>query len=127
MIVNTNKERGNAGLSFAVAYYGCNGYTVSLPLNDTQDYDLIIDDGNKLYKVQAKFSKQRSEYGVQRVSLRSLGGTKGSVYKRLVETDVDLVFCVNPEMEMWSIPKSAINQTNSISLGTAYDQYRVYM
>jgi hypothetical protein len=35
MIFNTNKEKGRAGLSFAIAYFGSNGYTVSLPLNDT--------------------------------------------------------------------------------------------
>lgn len=51
MLFNSNKEKGNAGLSLAIGYYGSNGYTVSLPLNDTQDYDLIIDKDQKLYKV----------------------------------------------------------------------------
>lgn len=48
MIFNDNKNKGRAGLSLAIAYFGCNGYTVSLPLNDTQDYDLIVDDGEKI-------------------------------------------------------------------------------
>ena len=43
MVFDTNKEKGNSGLGMAIAYYSCNGYIVSVPLNDTQDYDLIVD------------------------------------------------------------------------------------
>jgi len=39
MNFSTNKEKGNSGLEIAIAYFSMNGYT---PLNDTQDYDLII-------------------------------------------------------------------------------------
>ena len=42
MLVDTNKNRGRAGLSLAIAYYGANGYSVNIPLNDTQWYDLIL-------------------------------------------------------------------------------------
>ena len=40
-----------AGLSIAIAYFGSNGYVVSIPLNDTQDYDLVVEKDNKFYKV----------------------------------------------------------------------------
>ena len=43
MIFNNNKEKGNAGLGAAIAYFSSNGYSVSIPLNDTQDYDLAIE------------------------------------------------------------------------------------
>ena len=39
MSFETNKEKGNTGLGIAIAYYTSNGYIVSIPLNDTQDYD----------------------------------------------------------------------------------------
>ena len=39
----TNKEKGNTGLGMAIAYFVANGYVVSIPLNDTQDYDLVIE------------------------------------------------------------------------------------
>lgn len=35
MVFDSNKDRGRAGLSLAVAYFGTNGYTVSIPMNDT--------------------------------------------------------------------------------------------
>lgn len=43
MRFKTNKEKGNSGLGVAIAYFSTNGYTVSIPLNDTQDYDLIVE------------------------------------------------------------------------------------
>lgn len=50
MKFDTKKNIGNTGLSMAIAYFGSNGYTVSIPLNDTQDYDLVVDIDGKLKK-----------------------------------------------------------------------------
>lgn len=44
----TNKDKGRAGMALAIAYFGANGYTVSIPLNDTQWYDLIVEKDGKL-------------------------------------------------------------------------------
>ena len=54
MKFKTNKEKGNSGLGMAIAYFSTNGYVVSIPLNDTQDYDLIIEKDGKLKTVQVK-------------------------------------------------------------------------
>ena len=43
LIFSTNKQKGNTALGIAIAYFSINGYTVSIPLNDTQDYDLIAE------------------------------------------------------------------------------------
>jgi hypothetical protein len=32
----SNKELGRKGLISAISYFGMNGYTINLPLNDTQ-------------------------------------------------------------------------------------------
>ena len=32
----TNKEIGRIGLINAISYFGLNGYTINIPLNDTQ-------------------------------------------------------------------------------------------
>lgn len=37
------KQIGRIGLSMAINYFTINGYTVSLPINDTQWYDLIVE------------------------------------------------------------------------------------
>lgn len=89
MVFNTNKEKGNSSLGIAIAYYSSNGYTVSIPLNDTQDYDLIVDKDNNLIKVQVKSSACKTKYGNYQVALKSCGGTKGNTYKTVIETNVD--------------------------------------
>ena len=85
----TNKEKGNAGLGMAIAYFSTNGYTVSIPLNDTQDYDLIIEKNSLLQTVQVKATGCKTKYGVYQVALKSCGGTKGETYKTLINTKVD--------------------------------------
>ena len=119
MNFTTNKEKGNAGLSIAIAYFGSNGYLVSIPLNDTQDYDLIVDDGNTLQKVQVKASANVSDNGVYQISLKSSGGTNGSCYKRVIDTDIDLLFVLCEDMTMYLFPKSIITQRSTINCGIA--------
>ena len=115
MVFDTNKQRGNAGLSYAIAYFGCNGYTVSVPLNDTQDYDLIVDDGTNLKKVQVKATSQMKgeEYVV---SLKSCGGTKGAIYKTVKYTNIDLLFVLCANKDAYLIPKDVITQCSSLTL-----------
>lgn len=38
-------------MAYAIAYYSKLGWTISIPLTDTQDYDLIVDTGSTLLKV----------------------------------------------------------------------------
>lgn len=116
MLFDTNKHRGNAGLSYAIAYFGCNGYTVSVPLNDTQDYDLIVDDGTSLKKVQVKATSQVDNKGEYSVSLRSSGGTAGVTYKNVRDTDVDLLFVLCSNLDAYLIPKEVITQRNELKL-----------
>ena len=124
MLFNSNKEKGNAGLSLAIGYYGSNGYTVSLPLNDTQDYDLIVDKDQKLYKVQVKATSQRSSQGYSVVSLASKGGTNGSMYKTVSETNIDLLFVVTELGEFYEIPSEEIYQNSTLNLGPDKQEFR---
>lgn len=116
MKVETNKDKGRTGLAIAIGYYGSKGYTISIPLNDTQDYDLIIDDGIKLQKVQVKCTGYLNEHGAYSVSLRSCGGTKGTVYKTIKDTDIDILFVFCTNGWMFEIPKKDITCRNSLSL-----------
>ena len=118
MKIETNKEKGNTGLSLAIAYYGSNGYTVSIPLNDTQDYDLIVDDGKQLQKVQVKFTNNRpkNKLSCYEVALKSCGGTKGTTYKTVKDTNIDILFVVCGDCTMYEIPKQIIKNTSTITL-----------
>lgn len=118
MLLKTNKDKGRAGLSLAIAYYGTQGYTISLPLNDTQWYDLIIEKDNIFQTVQCKFTASANNS----ISLRSTGGTDGSVYDILLKHPIDILFCADKDMNMYSIPVQDLKDfgvSNSITLRTA--------
>ena len=125
MLFQTNKEKGNSGLVAAIAYYGMKGYIISIPLNDTQDYDLVIDNGEKLLKVQVKATGQRTPQGYSVVGVCSTGGTKGTVYKTLKDTNIDLVFILTELKEMYEIPISDITTSKTLNLGPDRQKYRV--
>ena len=125
MVFETNKEKGNSGLVSAIAYYGLKGFTVSLPLNDTQDYDLIVDNGEKLLKVQVKATAQRTPQGYTTFSVKSCGGTNGTTYKTIKETNIDIVFVLTELQEMYEIPISEITVSSSMNLGPDRQCFRV--
>lgn len=85
------KLQGNIGIGQAIAYFTSLGYIVSLPLNDSQKYDLIIDNG-KLLRVQVKTTRTKSKYGVYEVSLTTNGGQFGREAQRLDPASYDLLF-----------------------------------
>lgn len=109
MIFNTNKEKGRAGMSAAIAYFGMNGYTVSIPLNDTQDYDLVIEKDNIFKKVQCKATG--SENGKIDFRLTS-GKHNGETIGNLLDTNIDILFCLNQNGTMYCIPMEDILKLN---------------
>lgn len=124
MIHNTNKQRGNAGIALAIAYFGSNDYTVSVPLNDTQDYDLVIDT-DSLESVQVKFTEYKNDAGNYVASVKSSGGTAGVIYKTFIDTEVDYLFIVCSDNTMYWFPKSIVTCKSSITLCAKYDKYKV--
>lgn len=125
MNFKNNKEKGNAGLGIAIAYFSTNGYTVSIPLNDTQDYDLIVEKENKFLSVQVKATGCKTRYGKYQVALKSCGGTNGYTYKTLIDTKVDLLFVVASDLSMFLIPVKNIKNRSTLNLCNEYERYRI--
>ena len=123
MLFDTNKNKGRAGLAIAIEYFATNGYTVSIPLNDTQDYDLIVDNG-KIYRISVKATGQKRQNGNYILDLRNTGGTNGNVYGRECEKNIDYIFVVNEKKEKWLLPKNSLNYS-SVTLGEKYEKYRI--
>ena len=109
------KQIGRLGLSMAINYFTIQGYTVSLPINDTQWYDLIIEKDNQFFTVQCKATQTKNDS----IDLRSTGGTKGSVYDNVLNhSKLDYLFCVNKDLKMWLIPIKDITTSKQITLRT---------
>lgn len=122
MKFETNKEKGNTGLGMAIAYYSSNGYTVSIPLNDTQDYDLIVDKNNIIKRVQVKATSCKKNNNYQ-VALKSCGGTKGYTYKTIIDTNIEELFVLTKDMNIYIFPKEIINNKSTLSLCDKYKKY----
>lgn len=123
----TNKQKGNSGLGMAIAYFSTNGYTVSIPLNDTQDYDLIVEKENLLQRVQVKSTGCIGKGNNYQVALKSCGGTSGKTYKTIIQTNVELLFILTANKEMYLIPKKEIRNKSTLSLCDKYERFKIYI
>ena len=125
MLFDNNKNIGNSSLGIAIAYFSTRGYVVSIPLNDTQDYDLIVELNHVMYRVQVKGTTFKTKYGVFQVSLKSCGGTKGKIYKTVRDTHVELLFVVTSRLEKYLIPIESLKNKSTLNLGQTYQRYLV--
>ena len=60
VIVNS-KQKGSIAVAQCIAKLYKLGYEVLLPIGDRNPYDLVFDDGKKLFKVQVKFAGMTSK------------------------------------------------------------------
>ena len=124
MFFSTNKQKGNTALGVAIAYFTSNNYTVSIPLNDTQDYDLIVEKDGILEIVQVKSSGCKNKAGNYQVALKSCGGTKGNTYKTFINTKVDLLFIFLEDHSIYLIPRADSSNTSTITITSKYSKYK---
>ncbi|PTR88676.1 group I intron-associated PD-(D/E)XK endonuclease [Bacillus anthracis] len=126
--VSKTKEQGNMGVGMAIAYFTLKSYTVSVPLTDSQEYDLVVDIEGSLKKVQVKTSNRKTTNGGYEVSLRSSGGNKTShTYKKFDTSEVDYVFILLGDKRMFFIPTSKMNSKSTLTIGNSniYEEYMV--
>jgi hypothetical protein len=119
--------QGLIGLGRAVDWFCANGHAVSIPLNDSQPYDLVIEDWEGgLRKVQVKTTTCRNRAGNYVVDLRTNGGNQSfHTSKPFDNRSCDLLFIVTDDDALYVIPSSAITAKASISLYEQYDRYRM--
>jgi uncharacterized ubiquitin-like protein YukD len=116
------KMQGNVGMGRCIAFSTMKGYTVSLPLNDSQSYDLIIDDGS-LKRVQVKTSRCEGKYGGYRVDLKS-----SSLYthKNFDSNSCDILYVLTADGSEYWIPSTEIIVKHQIIVGNdKYSEYKI--
>jgi hypothetical protein len=68
------------------------GYDVSIPLTESAAYDLVVDDGHQLARVQCKFANDRR----RQVDLRRIHSNSGGyVVKRALEGSYDWLYVLD--------------------------------
>lgn len=122
--INT-KQKGNIAVGLAIAYYTSEGYTDSIPLNDSQDYDLIVDIDGLLNKIQVKYTSEKADSGYYKVGLRSISGSSKLSYKTVSDTEIDYLFIVTANRDQYILPLLDIITISTITLNDKLDQYKL--
>lgn len=120
----SSQQQGNAGMGRAISYFTGKGLTVCLPLNDCQDYDLVVEIDGNLKKVQVKTTRFIAPSGAYQVSLVSSGGTNGTVYATVSTGSCDLLFVATESGDDYLIPKDIL-PSKSVNLSGKWLDYKV--
>src|SRR5262245_5634523 len=90
--MRTTQRKGDTAPARAVATFTAMGYDVSIPLTESAAYDLVVDDGERLWRVQCKYT---SDPG-RRVDLRRIhSNSNGYVVKRSPERSYDWLYVLH--------------------------------
>lgn len=119
------KQFGNIAIGKAINYFLSKGHVVSIPINDSQSYDLIVEFNNTLNKIQVKMTSQKSECNIFLVDLRSTGGNQSrNTVKHFDSKSCDYVFAYTTDDQSFLIPSDKCNK-NSVSLGERVKEYKL--
>jgi hypothetical protein len=120
------REQGLIGLTDAIAWFGRQGWSVCLPLIDSQPYDLVVDDGDSLHRVQVKTTTFRNRSGRYVVNLATSGGNQSYHTKKMFDpSSSDLLYVLSDDEQRYLIPTGAIRVRSDLTLGAKVAQYRV--
>jgi PD-(D/E)XK nuclease superfamily protein len=117
--------QGDAGLGIAIAYFSRIGAKVGIPLTDSQPYDLMVDDGRQLARVQVRTTTVREGRSYV-VGLKTVGGNKTQTITKIFDPKAyEWLFVVCGDATAYLIPTTAIRARYSIFLGRKYERFRL--
>ena len=117
-MTNTKHRQGTVSQLLAASYLVENGYIVSEPINDFNEYDLVIDNG-KLNRVQVKtiyWDNSKKRYLISLVTSHIRGGGR-KPNKKYTNNSFDLLVGIEKETgAIYQIPIKEVVGRRSITL-----------
>ena len=108
MVMRTTQRKGDIAVAQAVARFTMMGYDVALPLTESASYDLIVDTGKELKRIQVRYTS------VREVALRRIhSNSKGYVVKKTKTNSYDWLYIFKITGEEYLIKECLANR-NSI-------------
>jgi hypothetical protein len=96
--VRDTQRKGDVATAKAIHTFTAMGYDVAVPVTESAAYDLIVDDGTGLRRVQCKYSASRD------VDLRCIhSNSKGYVVKRITDEAYDWLYVLRPDGDEYLI------------------------
>ena len=88
------QRKGDIGLTKAIARFTEMGFDVSLPITESGAYDMIVDDGSGLHRVQCKYSSRaKAEVNLRKHYTNTKSGYTTQHY---IEGSYDWLYVYNP-------------------------------
>jgi len=121
-----SKHKGSLAVAQCIAKLYKLGYEILLPIGDRNPYDLVFDNGKKLFKVQVKFAGKSSR-GDYKAGLRIAGGNQSFNYvKKYKDNDFDYLFVYTEDNRSYLIKWNEIIVRNEITIDDKkYQKYLV--
>lgn len=121
-----SKQKGSLAEAQCIAKMYEKGWEVSLPIGDRKPYDMIVDDGANLRKVQCKYAGKNPK-GKHIACLRITGGNQSfNTAKHYKDDDFDLLYIYTEDKRHFLILWESINNTNTIDIDSPkFESYRI--
>lgn len=106
--MRTTQRKGDIAVSQAIATFTRMGWDVSIPLTESAAYDLVVDDSEKIYRVQVRFT------GSHEVDLRRIhSNSTGYIVKKTIPNAYDWMYILKATGEQYLI-KECLSGRRSI-------------
>ena len=121
------KKQGDVGVGMAIGWCVSMGWTVSVPLTDSQEYDLVAEINGILQKIQVKTTRYKTKYGFYNINISVKGGNRTSIgtIKHFDNSKVDFLFVIVGDGRMYFIPSKEVLATGCLTIGRKYDKCEV--
>lgn len=111
--MRATQRKGDIATARAVATFTEMGFDVALPLTESAAYDLVVDDGDRLRRVQCKFT------GGRQVDLRRIhSNSNGYVVKRTAAGAYDWLYVLRSDGSEYLI-KKCLAERRAVNLSNA--------
>ncbi|WP_128477360.1 group I intron-associated PD-(D/E)XK endonuclease [Halorussus pelagicus] len=98
MTTENTKDRGDESEAKIIHELLSNGCSVSIPFGDNDKYDLIVDDGEDLYRIQCKTAWKNKQNTI-RFNTHSQTTQEGEYHEKTYYGEVDAFIVRYPEDE----------------------------
>ena len=98
--MRTTQRKGDVATARAIATFTARGFDVAIPLTESAAYDLVVDDGTLLFRVQCKYVTGA------KVDLRRIHSNAGGyVVKRAAERSYDWLYVLRADGKEFLLPE----------------------
>lgn len=108
--MRTTQRKGDIAKAKAMHTFTAMGYDVAMLLTESAAYDLVVDTGDKLHRVQVRFSQTGKEIPLRRIHSNS----KGYVVKKTTADAYDWLYVVTGDGKEYLI-KECLEGRNCVT------------